>query len=124
MRSGLRCLLCSNQNDWQRFDDLFDEFWLPVSRHTLSTESVAGAPVGKRQSIDKQSDVTKGLASDADQTGQGEDENTGEGGAIEGATSQESLLSADFQFITDAKQMSEVDEFCLLYTSPSPRDRG
>ncbi|MEB8432635.1 VWA domain-containing protein [Cocleimonas sp. KMM 6892] len=110
LRWGLRSLLCSNQNDWQRFDDLFDAYWLPSAKQNYRTESVAGAPVGKRESVAREAEVNDGEATDVDQAGQGEGDDAFDGGALEGASGQESLFNADFQFITDAKQMSEVDD--------------
>ncbi len=110
LRWGLRSLLCSDQNDWQRFGDLFDAYWLPVGRQQIRTESVAGAPVGQRQSLAPGADVKQGVATDVDQAGQGDGEDATDGGALEGASGQEFLVRADFQFITDAGQMSEMDD--------------
>ena len=30
LRWGLRALLCSDQDEWERFDELFDAYWLSV----------------------------------------------------------------------------------------------
>lgn len=110
LRWGLRSLLCSNQNDWQRFDNLFDAYWLPSVQQQFRKESVAGSSVSQRESLASGSEVIQGKAIDVDKAGQGNDEDASEGGSLEGASVQEFLQSADFQFITDTKQMSEIDD--------------
>lgn len=113
LRWGLRSLLCSNQNDWQRYDDLFDSYWASQSRKQMQTKSVAGAPVGKRDSLMKGADVIDGAATDIDQTKKDDEsdasDDSSDGGTLEGASIAENKANSDFQFITDAKLMKEVD---------------
>ena len=112
LRWGLRSLLSCNSKDWERFDELFDAYWLPatVSQAQAQSASTAGAPVGERQSLGPNANVKQGVASDVDQAGQGEGEDTADGGSREGASGREILARTDFQFITDAAQMREVDQ--------------
>lgn len=42
MRLALKTLLCQSAHDWERFDGLFDSFWLPVSRKQREVSSVGG----------------------------------------------------------------------------------
>lgn len=110
LRWGLRSLLSSDQNDWGRFDELFDAYWKPGSAQQIRSESVAGAPVGERQLLAPGADIRQGASSDVDQAGQGEGEDAADGGTREGASRHEVLARTDFQFISDAAQMREVDE--------------
>ena len=44
LRWGLRSLLCSNAEEWQRFDQLFDAYWLSVNRQTRIEHSPRAKP--------------------------------------------------------------------------------
>jgi uncharacterized protein len=109
LRWGLRSLLCSNQNDWNRFETLFNTYWFPVTKQLTRSESVASAPVGERKLISSGMNIAKGVASDVDQNVQGDGEDAGNGGVREGASCHENLTRSDFQFISDTDQMHQMD---------------
>ena len=44
LRAGLRSLLCGRHDDWVRFDDLFDAYWLPPNR-TVLRETPSGSAI-------------------------------------------------------------------------------
>ncbi len=109
LRWGLRSLLCINKNDWNRFDTLFNTYWLAVAKQPICSESFVGAPVRERKLISSGLNVVKGAASDVDQGGQGDGEDVDNGGVREGASCHEVLARTDFQFISDTDQMNEMD---------------
>ncbi|MGB5199203.1 MAG: hypothetical protein WBR56_04810, partial [Sedimenticolaceae bacterium] len=49
LRWGLRALLCSDQDDWERFDALFDGYWLRSNLRS-SYQARPGAPLQREQS--------------------------------------------------------------------------
>ena len=71
LRWGLRALLCSSNEDWERFDTLFDAYWKPANRSRevpansyakkLDSKNGLGGDQGNRNQI-----------AEADQARQGE----------------------------------------------------
>src|SRR5215831_14807735 len=47
LKSALRALFCATHSDWERFDEIFDAFWL--GRHMRQARTLAGAPTGGSQ---------------------------------------------------------------------------
>jgi uncharacterized protein len=43
LRTALRCLFCKNRDDWQRFDDLFNQFWNPKSSRANARMMIKGS---------------------------------------------------------------------------------
>ena len=108
LRWGLRSLLCSDQDDWERFDELFDAYWRPANVESRY-QPMAGAPVESRNGLDNTGEKHAGVANEADQGGEGDGQDASEDGTREGASRQENLLTADFQFLTDNRQMRAVE---------------
>ena len=108
LRWGLRSLLCSSPDDWERFDELFDAYWRPgnVESHY---QPMAGTPVESRNKLQSDAQKHAGVAHEADQGGEGEGQDASEDGTREGASSQENLLTTDFQFLADSRQMRAVE---------------
>ena len=108
LRWGLRSLLCSDQDDWERFDELFEAYWRPgnVESHY---QPMAGAPLESRNTLKHEQQKHAGAANEADQGGEGDGQDATEDGAREGASSHENLLTTDFQFLADNRQMRTVE---------------
>lgn len=107
MRWGLRALLCSNNDDWQRFDELFDAYWKPANRTRE-----------QRSNYSKKMDSKNGLAgqqgggnqvAEADHAEQGDDGDAGDGGSKGGASIQEATARTDFRMLADESQMREME---------------
>jgi uncharacterized protein with von Willebrand factor type A (vWA) domain len=97
LRSGLKCLLCSGQGEWSRFDELFDAYWLPPNRSVLR-ENRATAGAAKPES-DLATTPPKGLLTDVQQ-GAGDAGNVaGDDAAQGGAASTESPERKDFRHL-------------------------
>ena len=113
LRWGLRALLCSDQDDWQRFDELFDAFWLPAnvkSRYSTATGGVAkkkrpdtrSAADGAQQEAVRSTDADSQCTDDGDATPDGS-------GTREGASFKASLAQTDFQALVDPDEMRAVE---------------
>ncbi|MCZ6579043.1 MAG: VWA domain-containing protein [Gammaproteobacteria bacterium] len=108
---GLRSLLCSNNNEWKRFDQLFNLYWL---QHVKHTNYVSGSSPGGKLSVDaaSQNAVDNHAIKGADRTRQDEegDESIGQGGTRSGASQRETHLQTDFRFLTDNQQMHLMEQ--------------
>lgn len=107
LRWGLRSLLCSNLDEWRRFDALYDAYWRPV-RRTTRVEPSPGAPLDGRDELaggGRGGDVTA-----ADQPQPGDEAGAAAGGARGGASHREAEAAADFRFLADARQMRRMEQ--------------
>jgi uncharacterized protein with von Willebrand factor type A (vWA) domain len=112
LRWGLRALLCSDQDDWQRFDELYDAFWLPAnvkSRYSSSTGGLAKkqADTGSPAEPSEQETVRRGGADS--QSADEESDAVDGSGTREGASFAASLAKTDFQALTDPDEMRAVE---------------
>jgi uncharacterized protein with von Willebrand factor type A (vWA) domain len=107
LRWGLRALFCSSNEEWERFDALFDAYWKPANRshevpathaQQLDSRNGLGGERGDRHPV-----------ADADQAQEGEDEDAGDGGSKGGASRQEAQAGADFRFLLDQEQMQRME---------------
>ena len=108
---GLRSLLCTNNNEWKRFDKLFKLYWL---QHVKRTSHIQGSSPGGKISVDADSQNladSKEIKS-ADRTQQDEEgnESIGQGGTRSGASRRRTQLQTDFRFLTDNQQMQLMEE--------------
>ncbi len=110
LRPALRALFCSRQSDWQKFDEIFDAYWLARGMKSATRTSGApqkapaglqNAPSGKRNPADNQStdNVERGEGSDTSETGQSK---------REGASQTELLAQTDFRYITDPQELAKA----------------
>ncbi len=101
LRAALRSLFCSRQPDWQRFDEIFDAFWLEHGMR--SATRVFGTPpqAGPGRSIMPGSTpVGEGTTPDRTERGKAH-EAPGGSGRRAGASTAESLERTDFRHIAD-----------------------
>ena len=106
LRWGLRSLLCGNVDEWQRFDQLFDAYWLSVNRQTR----VEYSPRAKLDEREAPGRHGHGAVAEADRPRPGDDSDAGEGGARGGASRQEVMTGTDFRFLSDSRQMREMEQ--------------
>lgn len=107
LRWGLRALLCGNVDEWQRFDRLFDAYWLSANRPTRVEYSSRVRPDGHEA---QERPGHGGAVAEADRPRFGDDRDAGEGGARGGASRQEATVGTDFRFLSDARQMREMEQ--------------
>ncbi|MDQ0391022.1 vWA domain-containing protein [Labrys monachus] len=106
-RGALRALLCGRRTDWERFDQLFDAYWLGrgVRQRSRPAASQAGAagPMGGGSA-----GPLAGLALQAGRDGGSPAEEGGAAGQSEGASRHERLASTDFRKIADPQAQAEA----------------
>lgn len=112
LKPALRALFCATHSDWERFDDIFDAFWLHRGRRQArvltDTASESTAPLrriaeaGHRQGQHGLPDHVERRAGDAAVSAQGR-------GRREGATRAENLASVDLRHITDPEDVAETE---------------
>jgi uncharacterized protein len=107
LRLGWRGLLCARADEWHRFDELFDSFWLPPNRSKLVESRMSGAG---RMEFDPALEAAGGKAGPAIQAGEGEDfGGSDDSAAKEGASAVQSLEEADFRSLTDPEQTRAIE---------------
>ena len=108
---GLRSLLCTNNDEWKRFDKLFNVYWL---QHVKRTNIIQGSSPGGRLSVGaaSQNSADSKEIKGADRTQQDEEgnESIGQGGTRSGASRRETHLQTDFRFLTDNQQMHLMEQ--------------
>ncbi len=109
LRWGLKSLLCSHQNDWNRFDEMFDAYWLPANvstrYHSAKEPQLLSQAARPEEMQDKAACHVAG-----DMIGTTGDQDAGEEGLRDGASAQESLMREDFRFLAERGQMHEIEE--------------
>ncbi len=96
LRWSLQALLCGRCDEWQRFDELFDAWFLPANRwqRPARRETSRSAPIGDRQAPAGEND-----------TREGDDEIR----RRHAASRQEVLNSADFSTLTEREHALDIE---------------
>ena len=112
LRSAFKHLFTSRKDDWDRFDGLFDAFWLNkrVKSRSVTTGAAKGASNPSLKSIqDRPSEAVPGDRS-SDQTASDDDggnDRSGEGRA-EGASRIDNLAETDFRKMDESSQIAQA----------------
>ena len=104
---GLRSLLCSSQEDWERFPALFDACWRPANlqvRYQPAPGARSAAKIGGGEHRD-----AAGSGADADRPQTDPAGDPGGNGVREGASYRENLMTTDFRFLADAASMRDAE---------------
>jgi uncharacterized protein with von Willebrand factor type A (vWA) domain len=112
LRSAFKHLFSARRSDWEKFDGIFDAFWL--GRHVRSRVAASGGTAANannpsvkslqdRSAFDAAGGAMDRIAGD----GADESERAGEGRA-EGASRVENLAETDFRKIADPGQIEEA----------------
>jgi uncharacterized protein with von Willebrand factor type A (vWA) domain len=113
LRSALKHLFSARKSDWDKFDGLFDAFWLGKrvrSRSmTSGTAKAASSPSLKNL---QDAGTISGDQSPTDQVPSAEDAPEGRGGEgrMEGASRAENLGQVDFRKLADPGQIAQAHE--------------
>lgn len=111
MRQAFKQLFCASKSEWQRFDGLFDAFWLGKRVRGRSAVFGSPAPTGNpalKTLQDRQ--ASKGGTEALDQVpSAGEDgiDQSGEG-RMEGASTVENIASTDFRKLSSPEGMERA----------------
>lgn len=106
VRWTLRTTLCKRPQEWRRFDELFDIWFLPDSRRRRTEVRTSGGRSLDTSQASALPDHSEGMPLDPG-TGHGQ-EATG-GARSEGASSQETLKHADFRHLHDPDSLRALD---------------
>jgi uncharacterized protein len=112
LKSAFRSLFCATHSDWERFDEIFDAYWLGAGMRQVRTlAGVAGeSRIPARRRADRT--LSPGLLGPPDHV---ERRNDGDGESVadgqarrEGASRSENLSSTDFRHITSPDDMAQA----------------
>lgn len=110
LRPALRSLFCSRQSDWQKFDELFDAWWL--QRGMKSATRISGAPQTSPPDLQIEAAARRsfGESGQADHVERGEGSEGSETGQSmrEGASRTELLSKTDFRHLTQPEDLAEA----------------
>lgn len=112
LRPALRAIFCSNKADWEKFDDIFNAFWL--GRGVKSATRISGVlqknPPGMESSKSGDRPGNPDGAPDHVQRRMGPDNETGENspGLREGASRADSLAKTDFRHLANPADLAEA----------------
>jgi uncharacterized protein with von Willebrand factor type A (vWA) domain len=111
---GLKALICSNEDDWKKFDEVFNAYWL--SSNTKQFVQANQSPAAKKKSPEPQKQQSEGdrkqtpKPSSADTAAEQEGEDVPEAsGTKEGASSRANLAKEDFNSIKDPDEMRKME---------------
>jgi uncharacterized protein with von Willebrand factor type A (vWA) domain len=101
-------LLCTRAEDWTRFDDLFDSYWLPPNKKALVETRAGGAGL---VALTDEPGSQAGRAGPVLQREDAEDDAglPGDDTAKDGASAAPSLENADFRSLTDRLQTYAIE---------------
>ena len=111
LKPALRALFCATHSDWERFDEIFDAYWL--SRGLRQARTLAGSPLASRQPARMLKDVgprggKPGMPDHVERRNE-EGDFAGDGrGKREGASRHENLASADLRHIVDPADIEQA----------------
>lgn len=112
LRPAWRALFCSRQSDWQKFDEIFDAYWL--KRGMKSATLLSGSPQKAPAGLKAVSSGARGLGDiqNADHVRRGEDVETTDTGSSrrDGASRTELLSRTDFRHMTQPEDLAEAHE--------------
>jgi uncharacterized protein with von Willebrand factor type A (vWA) domain len=109
LRSAFKHLFSARKSDWEKFDGLFDAFWLGkrVRSRSITSGSAKAANSPSLKSMHDASAAPAGSQSAADQIPSGDDAAARRGGEgrMEGASRAENLSEIDFRKMADPEQI-------------------
>jgi len=114
LRSALKHLFSARKSDWDRFDGLFDAFWLGkrVRSRSMAMGSTKSANNPSLKSMQDGAARQGGSQSATDQVPSADDAPSSRGGEgrMEGASRAENLAEVDFRKLADPEQVAQAHE--------------
>lgn len=108
LRWSLRALLCSRAEEWRRFDELFDAYFLKPNRRKLVQTRTGGAGRIEPVRAGGQRDGSEGMPLSSAQCGEHAAQPDG-AAAQRGATAEAALAHADFRHLNEAGELFAID---------------
>jgi uncharacterized protein len=113
LRSALKHLFSARKSDWDKFDGLFDAFWLGkrVRSRSMTSGAAKAASSPSLKNLQDTGDV-RGGQSVTDQVPSADDAPGGRAGEsrMEGASRAENLNEVDFRKLADPEQVAQAHE--------------
>ena len=111
LKPALRSLLSATRSDWERFDAIFDAWWL--GRGMRRRQTLSGPPAGGtaplRRLAEAAAQTPQGLPERTERrVGADSDSAADPGGRREGASRAENLAATDMRHIVDPEQVAQV----------------
>lgn len=114
LRSAFRHLFSARKSDWDKFDGLFDAFWMGkrVRSRSRTMGSAPGANSPSLKSMQEARAELGGTQSATDQIPSSDDapDSHGGEGRMEGASRAENLAELDFRKLADPDQVAQAHE--------------
>jgi uncharacterized protein with von Willebrand factor type A (vWA) domain len=112
LRSALKHLFAARKSDWEKFDGLFDAFWLGkrVRSRSLMVGSTKAANSPSLKSLQDKGADAPGNQSATDQVPSSDDapDERGGEGKMEGASRAQNLAEVDFRTLADPEQIEQA----------------
>ena len=112
LKPALRTLFCATHSDWDRFDEIFEAYWLGHGRRQMQT--LSGAAAESKASLKRlaEAGAAEGKLGPPDHVQRGDGpqhDNPSNGrGRREGASRAEMLATADMRHIVDPEDIAEA----------------
>jgi len=114
LRSALKHLFSARKSDWEKFDGLFDAFWLGkrVRSRSMTVGAAKAANSPSLKSLQDKGADASGNRSATDQVPSSEDAPEGHGGEgkMEGASVASNLAEVDFRTLADPEQIGQAHD--------------
>jgi uncharacterized protein with von Willebrand factor type A (vWA) domain len=113
LRSALKHLFSARKSDWDKFDGIFDAFWLGrrVRSRSLAVGSSKAANNPSLKGLQDAGARGEGKQSASDQVPSSDDAPQASGeGRMEGASRAENLAEVDFRMLADPEQVAQAHE--------------
>jgi uncharacterized protein with von Willebrand factor type A (vWA) domain len=113
LRSALKHLFSARKSDWDKFDGIFDAFWLGrrVRSRSLAAGSSKAANNPSLKGLQEAGAKGDGKQTATDQIPSSDDAPQGRGeGRMEGASRAENLAEVDFRKLADPEQVAQAHE--------------
>jgi uncharacterized protein with von Willebrand factor type A (vWA) domain len=112
LRTAFKHLFSARKSDWDRFDGLFDAFWLGkrVKSRSITRGSSKAANNPSLKSLQDGQSQAGGSEAATDQVPSGDDapQNRGGEGRMEGASRADNIAEIDFRKLADPDQIAEA----------------
>lgn len=111
LKPALRALFCATHSDWERFDEIFDAYWLGYGRRQARV--LSGSPKVSAAPLKRLADAARGqgqhrLADHVDRRSEGQAVSAGRE-RREGASRAENLASVDLRHIVDPADIVKAE---------------
>jgi uncharacterized protein len=114
LRSALKHLFSARKSDWDRFDGLFDAFWLGkrvrTRSVTMGSTRAANSPSLKSLQDNKSEQAKRDAATDQVLSNDDAPQDRGGEGRMEGASRADNLAEIDFRNMADPDQIAQAHD--------------